>query len=385
MKPLDAYATRVAAALRSRGLASSRAIALVQSREEAVWRAFEAGRTPSEVAARIARLEGRSQGRGGGRQTSMARVAAGCSTVPIDAFLYEGSVEDLPRLDRCVGRAPGHVVGGVRTSVPAGASRDALTASVFGRTISAKELEAAFSGTTRDGTPAIAKLTRIWTESRVRANTNRPDFTATFCVKIGAHEGHMTRRFWREEDTITAYHELFDLSEDTPKELGRGVGESITRNSLIWEKQVGVHQVELYASWVGRYVWATFGFDWDGDRFRRDKIVELVNYIKPRFEEVRGSTLQREFDFGRMTRDTATTLAHGVSRHPWDLASLHMAPNHGGDPVHVGKVFLAGIKNPEDSSRYLPGEGGASEWRGVMTLRDGHASWERARRRLGIR
>jgi hypothetical protein len=269
--------------------------------------------------------------------------------------------------------------------------RARLFSAVFGHAVTGADLEVAFSGVSRGGTKAVARLMRVYTSGA--SDPDYLDVSADFEVRIGSHSGVIIRRFYREKKTgkVIAYHEKFDLDESTPKELGQGVGESITRHAILWYLKNGVSEIRTYAAWVGRYVWATFGFNWADGEVQHDKARELAGYLEDHEDQIdptKGATIRGQFKVPGSLTSAIRTVSQGVSKDAWTLASLHLpaarASSGDSEMVHVGKTFLIGIKDPRDPRHYLRGEEGASDWEGILVLKPGHPSFERARVRLKL-
>ena len=325
-----------------------------------------------------------------------------CPWVPAEAYLIADPLDTLPPLTQCKGfiagrrRAVGHVEGQAEVSP---ALQDRITAAVFGRAVSPREFEKAFSGTTRSGTPALAKVKKI---SAAKPVDGVFDCTVAMELRVGKHKGRILHQFFRKGAERIGYLKLFDLSEEMPKELGQGVGESVWRNALRWQMAMGIGASRLHAAWVGRYVWATFGYNWgpeDVPVMRSD----LIRYLKPRVSRglyrMEGAALTGRFhadswhDVSDFVDGKSVSIV-GFERHvarlcdrAWNVASLQlMTPE--GTLDHVGKRFLMGERDdsgaPGSALRYKRGEPGAESYDAELMLRPGHPTFERAKVRLGL-
>lgn len=317
-----------------------------------------------------------------------AQISNGCPFVPVEAFLYEGDERDLPSLDHCRVRATRGMA--IASTAPRAArpssklSESALLREVFGQSTTRDDLSEAFSARTHDGVHVRAEVVRAWTTGK---QSGVLDLGVEFRVLIdGAPNvsGVMARNFYRDaKGVLTASHEVFDLGMKFTKTMGQGIGAAVTKKSLLWEKRVGVSRVDLNASWVGRYVWATFGWNWSADEAAK-KREELWRYVKGRRNRVftlEGKSFLGSFHVDDM--DDFKVVVEGLSRRAWDVASLVMNDGMGGT-VHVGKTFLAGILDERKPGSYRVTESGAESWEGSLVLRDGHPTWERCKHRLGI-
>lgn len=161
----------------------------------------------------------------------------------------------------------------------------------------------------------------------------------------GSEVGRMTRTFKRENGKLKVTHEKYVMDE---KHRAQGIGATVLRNSLRWYKEIGVHSVDLEANGdppVGRYVWASLGFSWSKDDAEQKRLA-LANHL--------------EVDLGVKPKIVKQIMREVKT--PWDIADLTI------DGEKVGKKFLM-----DDTS-----------WLGVLTLADGHPTYERAKEKLGL-
>lgn len=378
----DRYANEVVSEMITRFGYSVRDASRIVQKSEGKVRAWHRDGIPSRTAAKRLHLRG-AAGRIDGDASFKKLVPSGCKYIPVEAFMVDADPSDLPPVDVCTAKAmaaPPQLAGFEGSDEPLKQNR--VLSEVFGRPMKKEELEEAFSGVSRNGTPVMARVKSVYQPKNPLKGQSE---VTVFCqLKAKGKEiGRMRRGFLRQANGLLfAYHSVVELDKEIRTSLGQGIGESITRNTLRWEKKIGIAAVDLHAAWVGRYVWASYGWQWNADEATQ-KWRELVEYVDERRDRyvLRGSSiLHGEFDFGddfKRFREHAKLL---VVR-PWDLASLHLAPRGNKPLVHVGKIFLAGI---EIGSEYAPDEGGAEEWEGRLTLKDGHPTWERAKKKLQL-
>jgi hypothetical protein len=230
-----------------------------------------------------------------------------------------------------------------------------------------------------DEAPSVSALARTWGSEeggfdvridRVSAERYEPDSDAgtdgshemTYTGKIvreGREIGDVVRTFTRHDDgRLEVHHDLFKVEDQASQ--GKGLGEAMLRQSLRKYRELGVDEVTLDAAWVGRYTWASFGFDWDaetGEGMRRD----LADYLEEQGVE----------------RQRAEDVAERAARHSWDVASLDVdglrvgASPERGAPLReerVGKAFLF---------THLG-------WSGTLSLDPASPSFQRAKERLKL-
>lgn len=390
----DAYAASVASALTRTGLSAGRAVTIVQRAERAVRAGHAAGAAPATIARGLLPSRGRLGASGG--SATFEHSANGCASVPVEAFMAGLDPLDLPPLPFCN-------AGGRGLSLPAHGSpestdidvtkQQAAFDSVFGRGVVTRAvLEEIYSGRNAAGDLCKSKLVRV--DGTVGKQDPRRNGAVAIVrvrmkMKIANTKfgGDIGRTFYRYGDgNIVCHHDIFDLTSNTPKSLGSGVGESVTRNSIRFYRKLGnVAGITTHAAWVGRYVWASFGWNWDAPS--RDKLLDhFFDYIDERVEsgvyELRGSSLLGEFS-SRSFREFKMYV-QGLTTRAWNFASLHLHNRRDGSMEHVGKKYLAGVPLEDDPSDYVKGEEGAPEWEGALILKEGHPTFERARARLKL-
>lgn len=187
---------------------------------------------------------------------------------------------------------------------------------------------------------------------------------------------------------IVAQHDLIELDDDLPS----GIGTAMARNTLIWERGLGVREVRLHAEWVGRYIWAKFGWNWADMQEFQTKTQELKMFLRPRLFP--GTTCFSAAETKKTCAmfDGAQEGAHGIAKivapRAWNVATLKIydaedrvqtetcdaqESDAKGVVLHAcptGKAFLL-------SSR-------TTGWDGRLILRDGDPGWERCKRVLAL-
>lgn len=218
------------------------------------------------------------------------------------------------------------------------------------------------------GMPTVQTLEKTWSSEAAGHVVKINDFFGNpdskyvtlsgHIWKDGVEIGQITRTFRRHSDnTLEVHHDYFKI--DDKKEQGKKTGEAMLRQAIQTYEKLGVDKISVDTAWVGRYAWATFGYNWNEEgaaRIQKDLTKYLVdNAIQP---------------------DRAARIAKGVSKRSWDVAALDVD----GKVVSVeserkmidcklGKAFLLS----RDSG-----------WSGELMLDKRHATYKRAKERLGL-
>lgn len=425
MTSIDHYAALTAKALVSLGLSRREAVSVVQNREATVRDGHARHASAASVAKKIFSRRGHSGG-----MTPTVSQAAGCKYVPIEGFLLDDP-SDLPPLDHCptlsrtvakAGRAgprPGRAgpktddeslfqSDSLRSEKQAMMAYRKISGDLFDRVIPLEEFEALYSAKVATGSQRA-------TVSQVRVFSN--GFAIEMLLRM--HDGkfgEISRIFTK---TVRGVHRvehslyMLDGTSAGPNDRSnRGLGAVVTKKSLLWYLDNGLHEVTTTAAWVGRYVWASFGFDWSDDDERSNRLEWLPRYIIKRPYPFTGDKDHAwvgrydtdkpkggEFDSGFEERQ----LKHEVRslKHSWNLSSLWLKYTEPKGPpaaalsennvasstlaengyMHVGKNYLMGVGEgyvKVDGEREM----GEQPWEGVIRLEDGEPSFERARQRL---
>ena len=201
--------------------------------------------------------------------------------------------------------------------------------------------------------------------------------------------GRFKRSFARigERGYVVAQHDLIELDDDLPA----GIGTAMTRNTLVWERMLGVREVRLHAEWVGRYIWAKFGWNWADHEEFETKTRELKAFLRPRLlPGISTCFSSAEAPKTCATYDDAQEGAHGIAKavapRAWNVAMLKLygaedqvqtetCDAQESDAKHAvaracptGKAFLLAART--------------TGWNGKLILRDGDPGWERCKRVL---
>ena len=137
------------------------------------------------------------------------------------------------------------------------------------------------------------------------------------------------------------------------------------RQSIQAYEKMGVDEVTVDAAWVGRYAWATFGYQWDEQQAEQ---VErgLANHLTKHGIEA----------------ERAKRVAKQVAPYPWDVAALDL------DGIMVPTQYDAGGNTGYKQDTFKLGKSymlTRGMWSGRIDLKDKKsASYQRAKQRLGL-
>lgn len=122
------------------------------------------------------------------------------------------------------------------------------------------------------------------------------------------------RTFHRDGHDLVVGHGTFFLDDNYQ---GRGVGEAVLRNAFRWYERSGVKRVELFATEIGRYTWARFGFNWTTTEATR-RLPELATFLADNGVE----------------RGAAERIAQETVEQAWKVAAIEV------DGRKLGKEYL---------------------------------------------
>lgn len=417
-----AYHERVVRALRATGLGSGVALGHARAAREAIARGFELGVSPTVIARGIGRPAGGPRTRSASSTSSTAGLSFGtargrpggatCPTIPVEAWMLGPGEWELPPLRTCA--TPGMASGSAtpHTGLAFGTDYNGITVGYGGNreriTVRRRDqmegylrestrgalgldaVEKMHSGTNAAGVPVVSRAEWVQVE-KPRPGDGPGHAMVNMSVKFGKQKGALVRMYgWHRPDDkqFTAYHDLFELGSDTPANMGTGVGESLTRNTIRALMTLGCPRIYTVTAWAGRYVWASFGWSW----YTVETATEVLEYLIEYLEDdrragryaLRGRSLLGEFDFASLREAKLAWRKQQLTALSWNVASLHLHDRQLGKEIHVGRILLAGITNKNDPDNYVAGEEGGPGWKGHLILRPGHPTYERARARLKL-
>jgi hypothetical protein len=183
-------------------------------------------------------------------------------------------------------------------------------------------------------------------------------------MRDGQKIGDITRSFIRHIDgTLEVHHDFFVISNE--KDRAGGGGEAMLRQSIQAYEKMGVDEVTVDAAWVGRYAWATFGYQWNEQQAEQ---VErgLANHLMKHGIEA----------------ERAKRVAKQVAPYPWDVAALDL------DGIMVPTQYDSGGNTGYKQGTFKLGKSymlTRGMWSGRIDLKDKKsASYQRAKQRLGL-
>jgi hypothetical protein len=223
------------------------------------------------------------------------------------------------------------------------------------------------------GMPTIDTLQKTWgsvdaghtikLESADAYGGDHVSFTGR--IMAGTRDiGSITRSFRRHADgTFEVHHDYFKI-EDV-KEQGSKSGSTMLRQAIQTYERIGVNEVTVDAAWVGRYAWATFGYNWSESTARS-----------------RGHGLGLYLQSKGVEASRAKAIGEQAAKRAWDVAALDVdgitvKVMSEGVPIQckVGKAFLL----------EYGGKGGSGEmWSGKIVLDPNHETYKRAKERIGL-
>jgi len=240
--------------------------------------------------------------------------------------------------------------------------------SVYDRT----KFNAAASNVFAQGMPTIDTLQKTWGSTEAGHTIKITGVSAyggdqvMFSGAImagGRNIGSVTRTFKKHANgTFEVHHDLFKIED--PKEQGKKGGSTMLRQAIQTYEKIGVHEVTVDTAWVGRYAWATFGYNWDADT-----------------AEYRERNLTRYLASKGVEAKRAAAIAKGAAPRAWDVAALDVD----GITVNIesegrridcklGKAFMLDYGGP----------GSGQGWSGKIVLDPKHETYQRAKERIGL-
>ncbi len=233
-----------------------------------------------------------------------------------------------------------------------------------------------------DGAPDLERLASVWASDTHTIEINTVDtrteddggsavvLSGEIVDDTATKIGEITRSFIRHPDgSLEVHHDYFRI--DRSSKLGQGGGAAMMGQALEAYEQLGVDKVTVQAAWIGKYTWASFGYDWSASE-ADNKQDELERFL-------------REHNVANADR-----IARAASRHAYDVARLDIpgvthqftrqqmmnisgttdAPPTTPDPMPIGKAFLMQCDG----------------WEGTITLSDkASGSYQHAAKRLKLK
>jgi GNAT superfamily N-acetyltransferase len=231
---------------------------------------------------------------------------------------------------------------------------DRMSEAIFGRVLKPEELE----GSVEVPEGMTVRLRHVMALDRGGADA---DLGMNVHVSVhdaqGREVGELGRTFRRDPETgePRMYLDLIKLDDD---QQGTGAGKMMTRSMLEWARDRGAKQVDLSAEWVGKYYWASCGWNWDEETAGR-----------------MASGLEDYLVGAGVARAAASDTARRVGRRASDVAALTLGDRK------IGKEFLSG-KNVSDY-RGPVGYDGAEGYHASLRF-DDPVAMKTARARLGV-
>lgn len=233
-----------------------------------------------------------------------------------------------------------------------------------------KVIDAATDAVFPDGAPSIHELETAWSGPGVDAAVDQIlttsqgaqagqqlKFHGTLRAESGEEVGSLVRTFGvDDEGQRFVKHDYFALKQGAQ---GSGVATAMMKQSIELYRKLGVKYVSVDAEYIGKYAWATKGYDWADASG-----AELASVAFQSFAKKHGLELT----------DAEADL---IAQHPWDLAAFDNGKTvtvsyHDADDVKqtgefaLGKAFM--LQGPS--------------WSGKLSLEEGSASLAFATKKL---
>lgn len=183
---------------------------------------------------------------------------------------------------------------------------------------SPEKLVSAMSALFGTSVPTPKYFEAIYSGAGITAKLNSVSYSPDGSVTIGCklmkgrrEAGDLLRVFRRESSELIVKHDVLTLGK---KYQGGGYAKQTLGQSVAAYKSLGVSSIELRAEQVGRYAWASFGWQWDAKTMER---------IKPKL----ASFLSEH--------SLPASEADRLMKHPWFVADLTNAKGE-----QIGKKFL---------------------------------------------
>jgi hypothetical protein len=237
----------------------------------------------------------------------------------------------------------------------------------------AEKLTKATAAIFGDEPPTTAALERTWgapeqgfklamTYATPTRNEHEGKWEITYRGSVmheGSRVGDAVRTFIRHDDgKLEVHHDLFKLQSQGQ---GKGLGESMLRQSIKAYEEIGVDEITVDTAWVGSYTWATFGYNWS------EKEAERRNRALAYFLEKRAGVESAR----------AKDIAARVSKNAWDVAALDVD----GIEVEIDDPMTMNRRKDKVGKAFLLSNAG---WEGAIKLDPKHPTYKRAKERLKL-
>lgn len=229
------------------------------------------------------------------------------------------------------------------------------------------ELDAGLKNVFGDKMPTLRTLEKTWSSvesgHEIKIDSlyvNKSDNSVVLNGQVwkdGKSIGNITRSFIRHRDgTMEVHHDFYKIDDN--KHQGKGAGEAMLRQAIQTYERLGYQKITVDTAWVGKYAWATFGYNWKESWAGnvRDRLVPFL--------EKHGIEPER-----------AARVAKGVVKRAWDVAALDLDGKRvtlesEGKKIdcHLGKAFLLSTYG----------------WSGDLVLDPKHPTYKRAKERLKL-
>lgn len=252
---------------------------------------------------------------------------------------------------------------GIRVGGASRGKTDEIAAHVFGR----------------DSAPTVESLQSVWGSETIGIKIREvyADDDRGEGHKLISYEGHITdkagnkigdfqRSFIRHDNgELEVHHDLFKI--DVPKKHGQGAGEAMLRQSIRAYEPMGVNKITVDAAWVGKYTWASFGYNWGEQK-------------APLMEGRLSSFLHRN---GVSAADAAR-ISKEIAGESWKVASLDIpGMKIKVPPIKVGGKIIREASEESAGKAFLLS--GDWTWSGELRLDDqNHPTYKRAKERLKL-
>ena len=149
---------------------------------------------------------------------------------------------------------------------------------------------------------------------RIHAHVDGLEGSSKFdFLDINAPDVSVTRSFFKDGDSLVAYHALLKVGE---KMQGKGVAKGIIKALLPYYEKMGVDKIEVNANMdVGGYTWARFGF-----KAARQQAFSLPSQIKNKSLRQKAKAIVE--DFYKTHSESDGFPVNLIASQPWGKKAL---------------------------------------------------------------